>query len=971
MTTIRSISAFVLFLISATLLSSECSAQQPPHKKRSLTAPSAGTLEVPIPEARQDKVATRSTWSFLSLQAAEVETYLKDHPTFDGRGVIVVILDTGVDPDLIGLKKTTEGKVKIIDVQNYSGTGEIPFAEATRNGDELVFNGATVLRGLNKLSLNPYNGKFYYAALNERSYQNGLGDLNFNGKETDVFGVLVFEDKSGHFVAYVDSDGDQDLSDEHALTNYHERFDTFSFHAKDSTGVEHKHLGGAINIDPDRHIVSVYFDDGSHGTHVAGIAAGHDIDGASGFNGLAPGAEVVGIKFADNTTGGVTVSGSMKRGYEYAARLAKESGKPVVVNMSFGIGSELEGSSVMDVWLDSLLAASPGLTVCVSAGNEGPGLSTIGLPGSADRIISSGATLPDDAARDLYGSRITSPVIWDFSSRGGELSKPDIVSPGTAVSTVPDFVSGDRYNGTSMSSPYSAGCVALLLSGMKQAFPHYQPNAESIKRALMLSAVPIKNATPLDQGFGMVNVPRAFELLSAWERTGYHPKHYSIETAIPSSVHHGTAAFFRAGLSAVEDARASFKITPDEDPTISARQHSVGFDAYDLKSDASWLLPIQSSIYRRGEGTLRADVAYDVKAMQTPGLYCGRVWAYPKGKSGRTSSVFELLSSVVVPYELTPQNQYSAIVTVEHPEHEVRRTFFAIPSGTREVRLVLSGPAGATGVAQIFDNDGKQFNGLFLRRADIPKAATLTISGEDLRPGVWEIDLRNGRNLDDQSLPPLTLQVTAFPMDVTTLTSSASPGAFARASIELTNGSASTIELQSDAEILGYERTFDTTISTGDLFTMPIEGAANESDAEFRLSLSREDYNQFTDITAQILKPDSSAVVNGAFDYRDKNVKVSFEHTPGETYTLLFRGGRANPERAQPFTLRIRERRFLNSSISALINPAVKTLSSQQTETFDLTSTRVLPPIPDGYHFIGNIRMKHSGDGLIKLPMRF
>jgi len=953
------------------LLSSEALAQQPPHKKRSLTAPSAGTLELQVPDVRQDKVATRSTWSFLSLQAAEVETYLKDHPTFDGRGVIIVILDTGVDPDLTGLKNTTEGKVKIIDVQNYSGTGDLPFAEATRNGDELVFNNATVLRGLSKLALNPYNGKYYYAALNERSYQNGLGDLNFNEKENDVFGVLLFEDKAGHFVAYVDSDGDHDLSNEHALTNYHERFDTFAFHAKDSTGVENKHLGGAINIDPERHIVSIYFDDGSHGTHVAGIAAGHDIDGANGFNGLAPGAEVVGIKFADNTAGGVTVSGSMKRGYEYAARLAKTSGKPVVVNMSFGIGSELEGSSVMDVWLDSLLAANPALTVCISAGNEGPGLSTVGLPGSADRIISSGATLPDDAARDLYGARITSPIIWDFSSRGGELAKPDIVSPGTAVSTVPDFVSGDRYNGTSMSSPYTAGCAALLLSGMKQAFPHYQPNAESIKRALMLSAIPIKDATPLDQGFGMVNVPRAFELLSSWERTGYHPKHYSIQAATPISTNRTTAAYFRAGIPAADDARASFKITPDDDPSASARQRSIGFEAFDLKSDASWLIPIQSSIYRRGESTLRADVTFDMKAMQLPGLYSGRVRAYPKGKVGKTTSVFELLSTVIVPYELTPQNQFSAKVTVEHPEHEVRREFFTIPSGSREVRIVLSGPSGATGTAQIFDNDGKHFNGVFLRKSDIPKAATLAISGEDLRAGVWEIDIHNGHNLDDQALPPLTLQVTAFPMDVTTLAASAIPGSFATASTQVTNGSTSMLDLQSDAEILACEHTFDTTISSGDLFTMPITPTTDESDIEFRLSLSREDYNQFTDITAQILKPDSSAVVNGAFDYREKDIKLSLEHTAGETYTLLFRGGRANPERPQPFKLRVRERHILTSSIGAIVNPPTKTLSPQQTETFDLTSTRVLPPIPEGFHYFGVVRMKHPGEGLIKIPLRF
>src|SRR5439155_528568 len=87
-------------------------------------------------------------------------------------------------------------------------------------------------------------------------------------------------------------------------------------------------------------------------------------------------------------------------------------------------------------------------------------------------------------------------------------------SPGTAVSTVPDYVGGDRYNGTSMSSPYTAGCAAVLLSAMTQAFPDWKPNAYTIKRAMMLSASHIEGATPLDEGMGMIDVPAAFELLS-------------------------------------------------------------------------------------------------------------------------------------------------------------------------------------------------------------------------------------------------------------------------------------------------------------------------------------------------------------------------------------------------------------------------------------------------------------------------
>ena len=107
------------------------------------------------------------------------------------------------------------------------------------------------------------------------------------------------------------------------------------------------------------------------------------------------------------------------------------------------------------------IAASRGMICLTSAGNEGDGVCTLGIPGDAEHILTIGAV--DDQGERAY-----------FSSVGPTYDgriKPDVMAMGyrTYVASNPNSYYGSYYNGsgTSFSCPVMAGAVTCL----RQAYP--------------------------------------------------------------------------------------------------------------------------------------------------------------------------------------------------------------------------------------------------------------------------------------------------------------------------------------------------------------------------------------------------------------------------------------------------------------------------------------------------------------------
>lgn len=220
-------------------------------------------------------------------------------------------------------------------------------------------------------------------------------------------------------------------------------------------------------------------DSGTHGTHVASIAAGLGI-GNEDYRGVAPGAGIVNIQIS-GTDGSTT--DNVLHALEWAIE-NKDRYNIRVLTMSFGFGQATDGTTAMELAFDK--AWDAGIVTFKSAGNSGPERTTITVPGAARGILSVGAMLDPsgiEGGLSAEGVELESDLtnqagfsLASFSSRGPTTDarvKPDIVAPGWSV-TAAFAGSGDGYatfSGTSMAAPFAAGTAALVISANPELTP--------------------------------------------------------------------------------------------------------------------------------------------------------------------------------------------------------------------------------------------------------------------------------------------------------------------------------------------------------------------------------------------------------------------------------------------------------------------------------------------------------------------
>jgi serine protease AprX len=262
-------------------------------------------------------------------------------------------------------------------------------------------------------------------------------------------------------------------------------------------------------------------DDYGHGTHALGIGVGGD--GGKNHIGVAPGAKWIGCRNMEEGVGRPSQYIECFQFFLAPWNLHMKKANPKlaadVISNSWTcpLGAPPSGE---DCTPDSLRQAveverAAGVFVVASAGNTGPGCSSVAEPPAIyDAATTVGATDMNDY---LAGFSSRGPVTLDGSNR----IKPDLSAPGVNIRSSYPHNSYAYMSGTSMSAPHVAGAAALLWS----ANPKLRGRVSRTEQILFNSANPNVVASGDCGGTSLPDIPNNLfgygrvDVLAAVKRT--------------------------------------------------------------------------------------------------------------------------------------------------------------------------------------------------------------------------------------------------------------------------------------------------------------------------------------------------------------------------------------------------------------------------------------------------------------------
>lgn len=231
------------------------------------------------------------------------------------------------------------------------------------------------------------------------------------------------------------------------------------------------------------------YDDSGHGTHVAGIAAGDGRLSNGRYKGIAPMANLIGIKVLDHQGNG-DVADIMRALQWIQKNYQKYAIRIVNISISANDRQAFNEDCAMVQKVNELW--DMGLVVVAAAGNQGPGPQTISAPGNSRKIITVGSLPGKSTSHSGTGPTLSC------------IKKPDVIAPGSDIISCcpPNHGKAFTYavkSGTSMSTPVVSGAIALLLN----KYPSLNPREIKIRLKHSCTDLHLPHE---QQGWGLLHV---------------------------------------------------------------------------------------------------------------------------------------------------------------------------------------------------------------------------------------------------------------------------------------------------------------------------------------------------------------------------------------------------------------------------------------------------------------------------------
>lgn len=519
-----------------------------------------------------------------------------------------------------------------------------------------------------------------------------------------------------------------------------------------------------------------------------------------------------------------------------------------------------------------------------------------------------------------------------------------------------------------MAAPQVAGAATLLLSAATQSKPALLTKNTLIHRAIKFSATPIKGYTYLDQGSGVINVPRAFDFLKNYAKNYREAKVYEfdISTECPSqSDGFVSSAYWRTGGYYPANAeRQAFTIRPIFGDSVDADTRANFYRAFDLKSTDPWLFPVNKSAYLKGEKPATVNIKYNPDLLDKPGLYCGKVIGYRKqqelSKYNAASAEFELLSTVIIPYIFDHHNKYQQDFQKRSIKPgDVDRYFILVPTGATSAKITLS-PA---------ENRYCNVNGFGYSPDGINYFATRTVTSkeqneeiqvipsQDLIPGIWEIDIYADFQNDQASVYDLSISFSSFKIEPPLISDfNFKVGQEPKGYLKVANQFNIPFYGFGRGRLSGYQRTQDKIVTDRDTYNYDFQVDADVEKVEFEVDFDDDSFLRFTDVAINVYDPQGRAIFKDALT-QDKGVIVLDRIAEG-SYTLEIVAAHAYSAYDALWKFKLTEKYFTRESINFKIYQEIDRLFKLYpfiTRELEFTLDRSPRIPPDGFHIFGSI----------------